>query len=130
LLLIELKRELADINDLLTVTGRRRRLAAVIAEPFGWSPANVAQWVVVAAGRSNERRVAAHRTLLRAAFPADGRSIAGWLGNPKGPASALWFLPNVHAVTRRRGPASPIRVRVPHASVDRRVKIARGVQRE
>lgn len=118
LLLIELKTELADINDLLTVTGRRRRLAAVIAEPLGWKPANVAQWVVIAAGRSNERRVAAHRTLLRAAFPADGRSIAGWLTNPVGAISALWFLPNAHSVSRRRGPATPIRVRGPRSNVD------------
>ena len=112
LLLIELKTELADINDLLAVTGRRRRLAAVIAGQFGWVPANVAQWVVVAASRSNERRVAAHRTMLRAAFPADGRSIAGWLANPGSAMSALWFLPNVQSATRRRGPATPIRVRV------------------
>jgi hypothetical protein len=118
-LLIELKTELADINDLLAVTGRRRRLALVIAEPLGWKPANVAQWVVIAAGRSNERRVAAHRTLLRAAFPADGRSIAGWLANPVGSPSALWFLPNSHSVSRRRGPATPIRVRRPRSNVER-----------
>jgi transcriptional regulator with XRE-family HTH domain len=119
LLLIELKTELADIGDLLTVTGRRRRLAAVIAEAFGWKPVSVGQWVVIAAGRSNERRVAAHRTLLRAAFPSDGRSIAGWLANPATPMSALWFLPNIQSVSRRRAAATPIRVRVPRVNVGR-----------
>ena len=119
-LLIELKTELVDVSDLLTVTGRRRRLAAVIAEPLGWKPATVGQWVVIAAGRSNERRVASHRTLLRSAFPADGRAIAGWLAKPTGALSALWFLPNTHSLSRRRGPATPIRVRVPRVNVDPR----------
>lgn len=125
LLLVELKTELADISDLLTVTGRRRRLATVIAEPFGWKPATVAQWVVVAAGRSNQRRVAAHRALLRSAFPPDGRSIAGWLRNPSSPASALWFLPDDHPMRRRRAPATRMRVRVPKVNMDTAAKVAR-----
>jgi Holliday junction resolvase-like predicted endonuclease len=57
LLLVELKTELVDINDMLAVTDRRRRLAANIAEPFGWLPAAVASWVVVAESRTNRRRL-------------------------------------------------------------------------
>jgi hypothetical protein len=78
--LVELKTELADVNDLLAVTGRRRRLAGVIGEQFGWRPETVAQWVVLAPSRTNARRVAEHRTLLRAAFPSDGRAIGA--GSP------------------------------------------------
>ncbi len=105
-LLIELKTELADINDLLTTTGRRMRLADRIVEPLGWKPLRVAQWVVVAQSRTNQRLLARHRTVLRAAFPADGRSVAGWLARPDGPMSALWFLPDSGAtsVGRRRAP--------------------------
>ncbi|MEO5703858.1 MAG: helix-turn-helix transcriptional regulator, partial [Candidatus Limnocylindrales bacterium] len=92
--LIELKTELVDVNDLLTVTDRRRRLAAAIVKPFGWVPRVVGQWVVVASSRTNERRLADHRASLRAAFPADGRAVSGWLADPSLPISALWFLPD------------------------------------
>lgn len=106
LLLVELKTELVDINDLLAVTDRRRRLAATIVEQFGWKPRTVGQWVVVAEGRTNRRRVAEHRAALRAAFPDDGRSVAGWLAAPARPASALWFLPDSSAAGHRRSGTS------------------------
>ncbi len=118
LLLIEIKTELVDPSGLLATTDRRRRLAGVIAREGGWDPAIVSQWVVLAEGRTNQRRVAEHRSLLRAAFPADGRTIAGWLANPTAPLNALWFLPDVavgSAGRTARGPA-----RVPTRSSTRR----------
>ena len=110
LLLIELKTELVDPSGLLTVTDRRRRLAGVIARDSGWKPSVVAQWVVIAAGRTNARRVAEHRALLRAAFPADGRSIASWLADPRTPLDALWFLPDVADRSTGRAARGPNRV--------------------
>jgi transcriptional regulator with XRE-family HTH domain len=110
-LLVEVKTELADINDLLAVTDRRRRLAPAIVEPFGWVPQNVGQWVVVAASRTNERRLAEHRTIIRAAFPDDGRAIAGWLASPSRPLAALWFLPDSDGSSVRRAAAPRLRVR-------------------
>jgi transcriptional regulator with XRE-family HTH domain len=119
LLLVELKTELADVNDLLAVTDRRRRLAGIIAKPFGWDPDAVGQWVVVVASRTNTRRVADHRVALRSAFPSDGRSVKGWLARPTSPVSALWFLPDSHAMGRRRASAATHRVRRGSASVGR-----------
>lgn len=110
LLLIEIKTELVDVNGLLEATDRRRRLARVIARERDWDPVVVAQWVVLADGRTNRRRVADHRTLLRAAFPCDGRSIAGWLDAPSRPLDALWFLPDVAASGTRRSADGPSRV--------------------
>jgi transcriptional regulator with XRE-family HTH domain len=112
ILLVELKTELVDINDLLTVTDRRRRLAATMVEQFGWTPACVAQWVVVAESRTNRRRLAEHRTVLRAAFPADGRSVGGWLAAPRDSTSALWFLPDSGPAGDRPRRAPRMRVRV------------------
>lgn len=111
LLLVELKTELADVNRLLEVADRRTRLAATVAAPFGWRPDSVSQWVVLADGRTNRRRVAAHQTVLRAAFPADGRSIAGWLAQPARRLSALWFLPDSSATSARPSPTPRQRIR-------------------
>ena len=92
ILIVELKTELVDVNDLLGVTDRRRRLAAVIAAPYGWRPAQVATWVVVAESRTNRRRLSTVRTIVRAALPADGHAMSRWLVRPVGPIAALSFL--------------------------------------
>ena len=123
-LLVELKTELVDINDLRAVTDRRRRLAAIIIEPFGWKPVIVSQWVVVAESRSNRRRLAEHRTALRAAFPSDGRAVAGWLTAPNWSSAALWFLPDSAGSSTRQRHAPRVRVRPSRLSVDPRANAA------
>lgn len=123
LLLIELKTEILDANDLLATTDRRRRLAATIAEPFGWKPRQVAQWVVVAESKTNRRRLATHRTAFRAAFPTDGRAVGGWLRRPDRPLSALWFLPDSGGSSDRPRRAPTLRVHRarPRSAIDRKV---------
>lgn len=111
LLLVELKTELTSVNDLLGVTNRRRRLGAVIAACCGWTPGMIAQWIVLAEGRTNRRRVAERRTVLRSAFPADGRAIRAWLRAPDSPMDALWFLPDSAGSGLRRRRAPRLRVR-------------------
>ena len=123
-LLIELKTELADVNDLLAVTDRRRRLAAKVVEPFGWQPLVIAQWVAIADSRTNQRRLAAHRSVLRAAFPADGRAIAGFISRPARALAALSFLPDVGGSSTRRGSAPRLRVRRARSSVAARPQAA------
>lgn len=125
LLLVELKTELADVNDLLVVTDRRRRLADRIAEPFGWQPAVVAQWVAVADSRTNERRLAAHRALLRAAFPDDGRALGGFLARPTRALAALSFLPDSSGSSVRHAAAPRLRVRERNPNVTAAPKSAR-----
>jgi len=95
LLIIELKTDIVDINDLAGSADRRRRLAPRIAAERGWDPVVVSVWVVVAPGRTNHRRVAAHQAMLRAAFPADGRAMNRWLHDPVTAISALSFWPDV-----------------------------------
>src|SRR5688572_14591779 len=75
LLVVELKTDLVDVNELLGTLDRKRRLAPRIAAERGWSPLTVSAWIVVAGSRTSERRIAAHRTIPRAAYPADGRRI-------------------------------------------------------
>jgi transcriptional regulator with XRE-family HTH domain len=111
LLIVELKTELTDVNELMAKADQRRRLATRIVADRGWRPAVVAVWIVVADSRTNRRRLAAHRRVLRSAFPTDGRSVNRWLRHPMGPIAALSFLSNDHAVTSRKGLARQRRVR-------------------
>lgn len=99
LLVIELKTDIVDVSELVGTLDRKVRLAVEIARQRGWpvrAGVTVSGWVIVSAGRTNRRRVDEHRTMLRAAFPADGRSITGWLADPARPIRALSFWPDSH----------------------------------
>jgi hypothetical protein len=93
LLVIELKTELVDINDLMATMDRRLRLAAGIAVDRGWNPTTVGCWVALAEGRTNRRALARHRMTLRAKFPSDGHALEAWLRSPSGAIRALAFMP-------------------------------------
>ena len=113
LLVIELKTELVDVNELMGAADRRRRLAASVARDRGWDPLAVATWVVIAEGRTNRRAVGAHEAVLRAKFPMDGRAMRHWLRSPSDRVDALGFLPSVHGVSARRELAPVRRVTRP-----------------
>jgi transcriptional regulator with XRE-family HTH domain len=113
LLIIELKTDIADVNELVGTFDRKRRLAREIVKERGWVPATVSGWVIVSAGRTNRARIAAHGAMLRAACPLDGRSILAWLADPTRAISALSIWSSA-----RGGPvASSRRIRVPQESV-------------
>ena len=108
LLIIELKTDIVDVNELVGSADRRKRLARTIAAERGWDPASVSVWVIVGSSRTNRRRIVEHDTMLRSAFPADGRTVRAWLRNPSGPVAALSIWPNSHP--GKRGPTlSPVR---------------------
>ena len=89
LLIIELKTDIADVNELIGTFDRKRRLAREIVKERGWVPTTVSGWVIVSAGRTNRARIAAHGAMLRAACPLDGRSILAWLADPTRAMAAL-----------------------------------------
>jgi transcriptional regulator with XRE-family HTH domain len=95
LLVIELKTEVVDLNELLGTLDPKRRLAWTVARDRGWDPVHISAWVVVADSRTNRRAIATHSAVLRAKLPVDGRVVRGWLGNPAQPINALSFLPPV-----------------------------------
>jgi transcriptional regulator with XRE-family HTH domain len=94
LLVVELKTELVDLNELLATLDRKRRLATQIAETRGWAPACIGVWVVIADSRTNRRAVANHSAAIRNKLPTDGR-MGRWLHQPSGALGALSFLPYV-----------------------------------
>jgi transcriptional regulator with XRE-family HTH domain len=108
LLVIELKTEVVDLNEMLGTLDRIRRLAWAVAKDRKWDPVAVSTWVVVADSRTNRRTVAEHATVLRSKLPTDGRGVARWLRRPTGRIDALGFLPNVQGMHLGVDPA-PIR---------------------
>jgi len=96
LLLVELKTELVDVNELMATMDIRLRLAPRIARGRGWFPAVVGCWVAVAESRTNRRCVARHQLTLRSKFPDDGHALRAWLRRPSGPCRALSFLTIEH----------------------------------
>jgi transcriptional regulator with XRE-family HTH domain len=93
LLVIELKTEFVDVNELMGSVDRKRRLAAGAARDRGRPATNVSTWVAVADGRTNRRALARHRMTLRTKFPADGHALGAWLRHPEGTINALGFMP-------------------------------------
>jgi hypothetical protein len=119
LLVVELKTDLVDVNGLLAAVDRYRRLAPRIAGDRGWAVASVSSWVVLRESPANRRRVAAHASVLRAAFPDDGRRMRAWLARPADEVRALSFLSVSHGVNAMSGSAGVQRVRHARAARDR-----------
>jgi HTH-type transcriptional regulator / antitoxin HipB len=117
LLVIELKSEIVDVNELIGTLDRKRRLCMQIAHEEGWpvsTEVRVSAWVIVSDTSTNRHRLAAHRAMLRAAFPTDGRAMPGWLRQPDRVVRALSFWPNAHPWNAKPGAK---RVRRPVAAV-------------
>ncbi len=113
LLVIELKTQLVDVQELLSAVDRYRRLAPRLAADRGWVVRATSTWVVMRDTTTNRRRVAAHATVLRTALPDDGRTLRRWLRDPAGRLAALSFLPDVHPGTARTTSTGQHRVRRP-----------------
>ena len=112
LLVVELKTQLVDVQGLLGAVDRYRRLAPRIAADRGWSVGPVSTWVVMQDSATNRRRVAAHASVLRAAFTRDGRHIGPWLRSPSGLVHALSFLAISRQETRIGDSSAVQRVRL------------------
>jgi transcriptional regulator with XRE-family HTH domain len=111
LLIIELKTDLADINELVGTFDRKRRLARQVAVARGLDPVSVSAWLIIASSRTNRRRVQTHDAMLRAALPNDGPTMKRWLRDPVGSVNGLSFWTNTHAETGRPQSRSIRRVR-------------------
>jgi transcriptional regulator with XRE-family HTH domain len=111
LLIVELKTEIVEVQLLIGKVDQYRRLAPNAVEELGWIPRQVAAWVVVAESPTNHRRLADHATVLRAAFPDDGRKVRAWRRNPSGPLRALSFLSDARLANRTAARSSRRRVR-------------------
>jgi hypothetical protein len=117
LLVVELKTDLVDVQGLIGAVDRYRRLGPRIAREKGWTVRDVSCWVALRDTPSNHRRLAAHASVLRNAYPDDGRRVRGWLLRPRGTISALSFLSDSHTRSASAASAGVQRVRRRSSSV-------------
>ena len=111
LLVIELKTEIIDVQAMIGAVDRYLRLARRVAAERGWRAVTVSGWIIVRDTMSNRRRVAAHASVLHAAFPADGREMRRWLAQPVSSVRGLSFLSDRHPRNVRGTSAGIRRVR-------------------
>jgi transcriptional regulator with XRE-family HTH domain len=125
LLIVELKTEIVDVQRLIGTVDRYRRLAPQMVRDLGWEPVTVGAWVAVAESPTNRRRLGEHAGVLRAAFPSDGRTVAGWLRRPSGPLLALSFLSDARVANRTAARSSRRRVRAASRAVTGPARVGR-----
>jgi transcriptional regulator with XRE-family HTH domain len=94
LLVVELKTQLVDVNELLGTLDRKHRLIRQIAAHRGWRPSRVSVWLVVADTSTNRRHAREHATLLRSRLPLDGRHLRRLLRDPTEAGSGVAFWSN------------------------------------
>jgi transcriptional regulator with XRE-family HTH domain len=119
-LVVEVKTEIVDVGEAVGTFDRKVRLAESVARGLGWVPVSVSSALIVEAGRTNRRRVAAHAETFRSLLPADGRRLRSHLRSPNGSVAAIAFWPIAHRGDGRhvgsghrrvrRSPAGPKRV--------------------
>ena len=116
LLVVEVKTELASVEETLRRHDVKARLAArVVQERFGWEPVRVARLLVLPDGSTPRRQVARHDAVLRTAYPLRGRALRAWLTTPVGSVAGLAYMPVTKEGRAGRRPVSPKRIAAPRA---------------
>lgn len=110
LLVVEVKTEVIDVAEVLGTLDRKLRLGANIGRRLGWEAASVSTCLLVADSMTNRRRISTRNATFRAALPADGRALRGWLSRPTGSVRALRFVSDVRLGHTRSSFAAPTRV--------------------
>lgn len=113
LLVVEVKTELASIEETLRVHDVKQRLAAAVgAERFGWQQASAVCRMLVLPGTSTPRRqVRRHDAVLAPAYRRRGDDARSWLAAPSGSPSLLVFVPHTHVPRSRHAGVSKRRIR-------------------
>ena len=110
LLVIEVKTELASVEETLRRHDVKVRLASgVVEERFGWRAQSIGRLLVLPSGSTPRRQVERHGAVLGTACPARGPELRAWMQAPSGAVAGLAFVPvttegraDRNAITRRR----------------------------
>jgi hypothetical protein len=112
-LVVEVKTQIADLQEMLATFDRKRRLVTTIVRDLGWSPLVVGALLVMPGETQARHAVERHGPLFDATYPARGRSVGAWLRSPERDLRGLWFL-NFTAGDAKRRPGGVFRVRPKH----------------
>ena len=113
LLVVEVKTELASLEETLRRHDTKQRLAASVgSERLGWErPKSVCRLLVLPALSTPRRHVARHAAVLDVAYRLRGEDARRWLRAPDGSPSLLLFVPVTRGTRGRRDDVSRRRVR-------------------
>ena len=107
LLVLEIKTDLVDVQQLLGSLDAKARLARHIVQPFGWTVRAVVPGIVFGEDKTVRRRLTTLDTLFDR-FGTRGRAALTWLRRPDGaPSGLLWFV----RITPSKAPSGRLRVR-------------------
>jgi transcriptional regulator with XRE-family HTH domain len=105
LLVVEVKTEIRDAQETLGRLDIKVRLARRVATAAGWNAAAIVPALIVADGRTAQRRVGDHPALF-GGFPCRGRQATAWLRRPRPPVPdgllAFIRVPITHATSADR----------------------------
>jgi hypothetical protein len=108
---VEVATRLVDLQDLLSVTDRKRRLAPVLARKLGWNSVAVGSVVVLPEENWARNAIERHRPVIDAKFAARTVAVRNWLASPDGDLGGIWFLGNVTPGDANRRSGALMRVR-------------------
>ncbi|HEX7491870.1 MAG TPA: helix-turn-helix transcriptional regulator [Candidatus Limnocylindrales bacterium] len=97
LLIVEVKTRLWDIQDLLAVMDKKRRLLPGLARrELGWNVQNLGLLLVMPELSTHRHVIGRHAATFRAALPQRQLAVRVWLSQPSGNLNGVLFLPNAH----------------------------------
>ncbi len=91
LLVVELKTEFVDFNEMLGTLDRKVRLAGTIGASHGRHARLVSAWLIVTDTRTNRRHARQHATMLGNRLALDGRQLRAFLRDPSKATTGLAF---------------------------------------
>ena len=112
LLLIEVKTQVVDVQELLSTLDRKRRVVPVVVPgDLGWHPTAVGCLLVLPEETRARVAIARRAAVFASALPARNVQVRRWLRDPEGALAGIWFLRYSSASSARRGWGAPTRVR-------------------
>lgn len=121
LLVVELKTEIASVEETLRVHDMKCRLAPKIArQRYGWDVRDVGRLLVLPDARTPRDRVHRHAALFSRAYAMRTVAVRRWLRDPRSSMSGLIFLRTTTDVRHRPGAPSRKRIRLPRSRAPER----------
>lgn len=121
LLIVEVKTELASIEETIRTLDAKVRLAPeVVADRFGWDPRLRSHLLVLPETSTQRRQVARHAAVLDLAFPLRGQAVRAWIAAPDRAVGGLMFLSPTRGTRTKQASVSRKRVRLSRAEAAER----------